>query len=1242
MKINQKGMTLVEVLMSLLLVSLIVFATVTFISAAYRSTAHNQEKEFATQKAISILDELKSFVENKTDAGALLDDFNENDDTPVLTTQAAAAPDDPVSSNIVDSGSPSGWLYTKQITVTPIGDQDNRLVNVKVFSYKYGKKTLISEVAGVLRTIAPNYAPTQVYDVYLIAIDNIPGWWVYMQNIVPFVQATLQDIQSRNPGLQFNTHWIRKLAYGRDWQYAPYFNDAVASTADINKVYFYPGQLPVNDDTYDTPLHVRPVSYYYLPSLVQARISIDGTIKNGYDNNPANNTYNPFPYSLADTYNNAMRWPDEQQWFNNRVSVGKENADAPTLRLLIEDMWQNPSKYRNAIIINLHGELFPFPPIRNYSDAAKDPVTFTNVNNGFPRAVTHPSQLHYGNSDPLSLRVYSYLHRGPLSTTPPLTFLPSTSPIKVTLRNINWTPVAGDIQAIIGGTDQDGVAGIDTYNQINAPVCPTASNQMCYTAAISGADTVLTLTRSPLIATYNTVDTKGLNLNWRLYGMEYIPSPQEMVPFGGANGAAFSRNLNFAGNFPKNTARWIINVPSASLPTNSMITIETRIGTDNTTGVMYPSENNPQDLSRTYAWRGTDTWLFGDSTFANPGHLPITERWQIIGDPRHLPYADQKVFQAFTGVPATTFPVGSGFNRYFDDFNNASGDFSTSVPVRWQGWTVANAGIKAGAAEGSWTTPQTDDGWDVTEAADVTAGFGAQGMLEVDVNRIMQVFRTVLLRTNSVFTTLSGFSFSYLGMGNEIDYDQSNGFISGVPVSSMPYTGTGGSRYERSITSWPTDLSSTYHLKYIKRNDDQWFAKYWLGELFPDDVYATQWDTNGNLTAGTGATDFRRVIRSSIPDNTVALPANLPCLSTTCNFDLLPTGTTFVPSGRTTDEEGCTAFMNIGSSTNQFHHEWSYDNINALVDETGDLQSPEGVEIANKFYMPFPTTAPIGRPFYLNSTGEGKMPNGFESSANPPFLDTGYTIAGAAANGVHPVGTLSTTYYDSTEDRFGTGTGSGLVTLRETYNGAERGAIYNVVNGLDKTGEAGTTLIGKWSVLSLTDAFLRSGQGASPTRIRELPRILILPFTSAETNAVESLNIQWSMNWLRWDGQEYVDAYPPGFAEDTQTSHVILYSMENGATGSWKNILTNAPATPGVRPTVAGDFVEQNHDPADSTLSFTWNLPANAQCEGTIMLRVEAYRDIDDTNTAFPLHYAYHQLSFFRKDPTPDASCTSN
>jgi len=63
-----------------------------------------------------------------------------------------------------------------------------------------------------------------VYDVYLIAVENVPGWWLYMDNVVPFVENAMQDLEARHPGLQFRKHWIRELAYGRDMLYRPYVN----------------------------------------------------------------------------------------------------------------------------------------------------------------------------------------------------------------------------------------------------------------------------------------------------------------------------------------------------------------------------------------------------------------------------------------------------------------------------------------------------------------------------------------------------------------------------------------------------------------------------------------------------------------------------------------------------------------------------------------------------------------------------------------------------------------------------------------------------------------------------------------------------------------------------------------------------------------------------------------------------------------------------------------------------------
>ena len=45
-----------------------------------------------------------------------------------------------------------------------------------------------------------------------------------------FVDATITDLESRNPGLKFRTHWISKLGFGRDEEYAPYSNETRIST----------------------------------------------------------------------------------------------------------------------------------------------------------------------------------------------------------------------------------------------------------------------------------------------------------------------------------------------------------------------------------------------------------------------------------------------------------------------------------------------------------------------------------------------------------------------------------------------------------------------------------------------------------------------------------------------------------------------------------------------------------------------------------------------------------------------------------------------------------------------------------------------------------------------------------------------------------------------------------------------------------------------------------------------------
>ncbi len=610
-------------------------------------------------------------------------------------------------------------------------------------------------------------------------------------------------------------------------QYRPQINSAVDSEQAINNVYFYPGKMPSGE----------AVDYYYPPDNFLGHILLDATDTNGYDA-----TNNPYPYALADNYNNAMRYPDELALFNARVGHGDESDDSPTLRILMERLYRNPESFRNAIFVNLHGELFPFPPVRNYSDPAKEPEGFLNV-----RVVTHPERLHYTNgAADVKLRVYSYRMK-PTDAAPATNsdwlgqYVGSPVPIKITLKGVNWTPTSGttDIQMIKGGTDQDATLGLDAYGVVNGTTA-SVSNQMYYSSTISGGDTILSLFNSPLRSPEVNVSgtlangtNTGLNNNSRLYGLEYIPAPSEDLTVSSGLLTPFTANLATthtstgsvctAGECEPNTARWIITIPAAYLPGgtggNGMLTVETRINSTNSG----TRTNQPPNLSTTYVWRGSDTWTFGDGTAANPPNLPITETYQLIGDPRHNPYADLKAPHYGSGLPGAD-RLGMGYNRYFDDFENSSypslSGSGNTFPY-WKGYeyTVSGQtyGIKNDGTNGN-------AGW-------TAAG---SGYVELDMNRIYQIERTLMARPRTVSTSMTGYSFYYCGIGGEIGYDSANSFPNSIPINSKLFTGASSATHEQSILP-----SGTEGVKYVRENvsSPYWWGIHWLGELYPDSSY---------------------------------------------------------------------------------------------------------------------------------------------------------------------------------------------------------------------------------------------------------------------------------------------------------------------------------------------------------------------------------------------------------------------
>jgi len=1321
---KQEGMTLAEVLVAVGIVGVLIFATSTVMNSAYRLSRHNQDKQFATQKAISMLEELKALVEVTNGSSiVLLDGYDDAGlSRNVLTTQGNVLTADPASAVSGNTLLPNGnWLYSRQISVIRTAVNDVRIVRVRVYRYEdNGARTLTAEVASVLRTLAVTFPPAQVYDVYCVAVENVPGWWVNLEALQPFVQTAISNLQARNPGLEFRTHFITKLAYGRDQEYEPYINRGAAnpSTNAINNVYFYPGRMPSTYNLVNGTAASSPINDYYPPANFKARMQDQNGTFNGYSA-----TTNPLPYALADQYNHAMRYEDENALYNARVAANDGGTppdllypnEEPTLRLLLDGMVLNPNKYLNAIVLNLHGELFPFPPVRNYSDAAKDPESHPDW-----RVVTHPEKIAVLNTAPVNLRVYSYLtDPGDASTI-------LTVPITIVLKGINWTPAAGEIKAITGGYDFDNSGALDAYSVVN-PVPQsedTAPRKRMYYQVTAGTDTVIKLYNSPLKTTCvgaTPCASGGLDPTKRLYGLEYIPAPLEN--FASTTAATpFARNLVTPDQNTKNTARWMLSIPTSVLPSNAVIKIQTRLGDTTTSGVLNPTRDDPANLSNTYVYRGTDgsvsaaqNWLYGTSS-TNP-HLPMTERAQFLGDPRHCPYIDMKQVHTTNGgtVPAANVNVdlGMGYNRYFDHFETSADGNDTIasmsgtnllsfnvtnsnkvVTVKIDGVQLSGINLTTGirsaaqvafdlnnnvpfAAVATATALTTgavyiksnNTGPDasvqfvtgVSNGAETVLGFGSQVFyadwpgwtytfggtqygtkndgvdfgtlvapfpavpipnwtfnqhgLENDENRIFEVWRNALMRANAVYTTMTGFSYYYSGIGGEIGYDSANSFNDSIPVSRRPFDGTdqpaGPNWFEQSILdddpNLPNSPNVNFGTKYIVEGPataNSWWGMPWLGELYPDAKYTSNWVPNGNLPTGggtvatAGAGTFRRVLRESVPPNLAGSKWHTD-------------GTLFQKTGRRTGRRGSAAFFWAGTTNATMHH-ISGGNPGPV---DAALQTA-GTQIANAYNQPLdnpalsnrPFTADTASPYTVNGSATGDNPDGFLQGVYQGSLQSGFIRAG---------GVTSEFYHNN---QVAAASASGLLYVRD--GNALGNTAFIVVNGLSQSAATGANFIANWSILSLMESFFWGGVyndgGTAPnsTRISQLPQLTITsPNTTTLLSDPNNITISWSAAWLRWDGRAYTPQYAGSFSESSSLTYYVMYSKDNGVT--WKYCNSDNPAIPGTRGTAAdaqsGTALSPVWDVSDRT-----KFPQNAY-----LVRVEAYR------TNIPLHYAYHQFRAF-------------
>ncbi len=623
-------------------------------------------------------------------------------------------------------------------------------------------------------------------------------------------------------------------------------------------------------------------------------------------------------------------------------------------------------------------------------------------------------------------------------------------------------------------------------------------------------------------------NNKGLPSNQRLYGLEYIPF---MFPFGN-----FRELDNNSSNVPKNTARWVITIKNVerTQDVNNPLEIKYTIDPATSTGdpVIYPNFNYdfPDYSQSTYVW-----------VCRNLSEIPITEQFQILGDPRLSPYRDVVLNMRYNKYFA--YPEGTDLNTIRQNYFN-----NNSSIVLYNGYP-------------SGRNPD---------------------LISIDIPASFYIIREALSKSHSVFNSITGFSFYYVGLGQEIGGDSANSLPNGVPVSQAVFqNGNGVINGEQSIITENGLNEAGFGVKNIIRlTNNNWggnnnsnsqdyvawgnFALPFLNEIFPDNQY-TYWKQNGNLSNN----EFKKrrwndSLSTKFPNNRVVR----------------------------TEVSGCASFFNAvpagsNANTNQwFMHGWGND-TSLAAHKQGSVND---METAFNFSLPSDITA--ARPFQINLNFQGQ----------PPEWNDNFYISNRFYNSIYNV------YYNH-DGANGANIASAVIrsTKQNTIN-----YYWVVVNGLSPQGSEAQSFVARYSIMSSLYAFLLAGNdtNANVNPIDMIPYINITnPINTQEINT-NNLNISWSVEFKRWDGRPYI----PGFSvSQNSNNYFYLIKYQKLGDNKWYFVQDINRAFP----CDLGDLPSDNSYKIYTT-NYNWNI-SNLPND-MYWLVVEAHHNIRLN------HYSYHMI----------------
>lgn len=1240
------GVTLVEVMMATMVLGTVMAGLVLFQAATVKTNQKERDRAFALQKALQIMEELKVYAAadgaaQLDDFGQSETTYSFN-----LTTENVSVPSAALSDNTPDKVGyryvRQIWVKplprdkgARQVTVRVLLSDRKAAAGAPA-----GAKPLAT-VSNIFKSQPTVVLPSQAYEVYRISMwefanatgennGTVTNAYQYPPLYTAYGARGADYLQNATSGLDMTIRrQISIAAYGRDTYYAPLHNNddywahinsgypnATAgsdvtspSTVPFEWVYFRPGMYGSDQNARLAPGNGQSRYFYstdgnqaYEPTApTRGQVTHAPTASALYENQK--------PYTFADQNNHALRYIEHYEkaltrnaWRTNSGAYqALKNEPDLTLRTLLDQLIEG--KLKNAIIVNDHAEVFPMIPMRNYSDAAKVPSQDWNLTDlatmwgvtpasaddakkgARARLVTHPYKLEHDTNEVIQLRVHPYKTSDP-GNEPPAPYrqaqivLPGMGPhlgnwnssggaaedveIQVLQRvNHKWRLLGGDSETFwysyfssdpamvvgLGATDMKAYRWVRVWppgntntlkpnddggnNDHAIPYVPEIRNQIldgdpfiqatndAATGLMTG-DVVMRFKNLPYTVDRFDSDEKRRNNNGQGNGnMSW-----ENVKYGLDDNTRLHGAKYFPDPYLPDLAEPDEDDDGLDKPPRNTMRVRVlfkcttpRVVEALTTIGSDPNLYRHQAPNRSRTW----TWVKAPGGATT---VPDTEQFQLVGDPRHNPYKDVR--------------DKKHYNRYFGDLDDAY--FEEDGDLSWNYFA------------------DTANGWGPNNVV----GGKNVGRADMDVPRYFELWRRGLLNSNAMFATITSDAFKYVVLGGEYN---------DTPHSKRPMTGEDNKKATYNERNNPT-LTAT--------KDGKWYAKPWLGELYPDDEWG-EW-INGNLPSK----DYRRLEAQDIDAFKKAFVKDETAFKRT----------------RRVDEWGPVSFYN---ASQRFAYKSHTGNATITADSgravTADLKALLRETLA------------VTRTFTFDDPGVN-LPSDWNSNESQ---STRTTLEAGVVSG-------SSSYYKA-------GDGNHAVapfTMRRTENGQTKSAYFLAFSPWN-TWNSGNDPMSMQRVFmaSLLQGYMdmasptyKSGANKGSQRIRLLPRIKV---TQPEDDAIASgsnLVVAWEPEWVRWDGEAYSRQFTDyGSTADKPTLAYFVKYSENGTNWYYAN---SSP----VMSTWIGQHSHYNDFTKDyATNANSINLNISAFKNKQYQIRIEAFR-VDPGYEG--VHHAYSQFSINR------------